>query len=55
MALRIPNKPGTNITKVLTKFGIRTNEGCGCKRIAYQMDQDGSEKVLETWSPNKCK
>jgi hypothetical protein len=47
MATAINNRPGTRIKRVLARFGIRPNMGCGCTALANKMDEVGSAKVLE--------
>jgi len=44
--MRLRNKPGTNIRRVLHLFGINPNEGCGCEALATKMDEVGNKEVL---------
>jgi hypothetical protein len=39
--------PGTRISKVLKKFGIKPNRGCSCYKLAQEMNRVGVDVVME--------
>lgn len=39
-------RPGSRISRVLRKFGIKASRGCSCYKLAQEMDRVGSEAVL---------